>query len=29
MMMMPGGMIPAAMGAGGGGNVQIIKIGTP
>jgi hypothetical protein len=30
MMMMPGGMpVPAAIGAGGGGNVQIIRIGTP
>jgi hypothetical protein len=29
MMMMPGGMpIPAAVGAGGG-NVQVIRIGTP
>ena len=29
MMMMPGGMpVPAAVGAGGG-NVQIIRIGTP
>ncbi|HEV8214961.1 MAG TPA: hypothetical protein VGP95_03970, partial [Gemmatimonadaceae bacterium] len=30
MMMMPGGMaMPAAIGAGGGGNVQVIRIGTP
>ena len=30
MMMMPGGMaMPAAVGAGGGGNVQVIRIGTP
>jgi hypothetical protein len=28
MMMMPGGMIPSAIG-GGGGNVQMIRIGTP
>jgi hypothetical protein len=28
MMMMPGGPMPAAIGAGGG-NVQVIRIGTP